>query len=198
MYLNRLDNYSQDALTPEGLCNLIQMEYQPEIAASCATIEKYFSLHPYIKELPLSVSELTQLLFGKLNDELKHLFLKETGIVFPCIRKSYHGTENVNGVCLDAKVFETVHNTHQIIIGLTQKIRHLLNNFVVKSNWSKDWKICVNELFLLESKILQWIHVEQNLLYPKVVNKNKTAQNHNLSRSLNSHLKNNQNSPNLN
>lgn len=193
MYLNRLDNYSQDALTPEGLCNLIQMEYQPEIMMCCTNIEKYFLLHPYIKELPLSVSELIQLLFRKLQDELKHLFLKESGIVFPCIKKSYHGTENVNGNCLDSKVFETVHGTHQVIIGLTQKIRHLLNNFVVKPNWSKEWKLCINEMFLLESKIFQWIHIEQNLLYPKVVTKHKTVHHTTNAHPLHPHLKNNQN-----
>jgi hypothetical protein len=77
MYLNRLDNYSREALTPEGLCNLIQLEYQPEILSSCTDIGKYFLLHPYIKELPLSVSELTQLLFSKLDDELTHLFLTD-------------------------------------------------------------------------------------------------------------------------
>ena len=33
---------------------------------------------------------------------------------------------------------------------------------------TKEWKDCVNELFALENSIFQWIHVEQNLLYPKV------------------------------
>ena len=66
------------------------------------------------------------------------------------------------------KVVESVHNTHQTIIGLTQKIRQQLNNYVVKPAWSKEWKDCVNELFALENSIFQWIHVEQNLLYPKV------------------------------
>ncbi len=171
--LNRLDNYSNEALTPEGLCNLIQLEYQPEIMKSCSEIESFLMLHPYIKELPLSVSEMAQLLFRKLEDELKHLFLKESGIVFPCIKKSYKGTENLKDNCLDTKVFETVHNTHQVIIGLTQKLRQLLNNYVVKPAWSKEWKLCINEMFLLENKILQWVHIEQNLLYPKVVGKNK-------------------------
>jgi hypothetical protein len=200
MYLNRLDNYSQEALTPEGLCNLIQLEYQPEILSSCSDIGKYFLLHPYIKELSLSVSELTQLLFSKLDDELKHLFLKETGIVFPCIRKNFHGTVNLQGTCLDSKVFETVHGTHQVIIGLTQKIRQLLNNYVVKPNWSREWKLCINEMFILENKILQWIHVEQNLLYPKVIVRHRKGVHHYSSQQIVQQNKSNQfnSSPNLN
>ena len=168
MFLNRLDNYSNAALTPEGLCNLIQLEYQPEIMGSCNTIEQYLTTHPFVKELPASVSEVVQLLFKKLEDELKHLFLKESGIVFPYIKKNYHGTEKVDNNTVDVKVVESVHDTHQTIIGLTQKIRQQLNNYVVKPAWSKEWKDCVNELFALENSIFQWIHVEQNLLYPKV------------------------------
>jgi len=179
MFLNKLDNYSNNALTPEGLCNLIQLEYQPEIMRSCSAIEKYLLLHPYIKELPLSVSELIQLLFSKLEDELKHLFLKESGVVFPCIKKNYHGTEKLSEGCLDPKVFDTVHNTHQIIIGLTQRVRQLMDNYVVRANASKEWKDCINEMFLLENKILQWVHIEQNLLYPKV--KGRKLPHHNSS-----------------
>lgn len=179
MFLNRLDNYSNDALTPEGLCNLIQLEYQPEIMNSCSAIEKYLLLHPYIKELPVSVSELIQLLFTKLEDELKHLFLKESGIVFPCIKKNYQGTEKLSNDCLDPKVFDSVHSTHQIIIGLTQRVRQLMDNYAVKSNSSKEWKDCINEMFALENKILQWVHIEQNLLYPKV--KGRSRQNMNNS-----------------
>jgi len=178
MFLNKLDNYSNNALTPEGLCNLIQLEYQPEIMHSCSVIENYLSQHPYIKELPLSVSELIQLLFGKLEDELKHLFLKESGIVFPFIKKNYHGTEKVSASNFDPKLFETVFNTHQIIIGLTQRVRQLMNNYVVKSNASKEWKDCIDEMFLLENKILQWVHIEQNLLYPKVKGQKQHHQNY--------------------
>lgn len=170
MFLHKLDNYSHDALTPEGLCNLILLEYHPDINESCNKVEHYLLCHPHISALSLSASELLQLLFIKLQDEVKSFSLKESGILFPCIKKNYHGTEKIsNSHCFDPKIIETIHNTHQVIIGLTQKIRQLLDNYVVKTEWSKEWKSCVNELFLLENKILQWIHVEQNLLYPKVI-----------------------------
>ena len=180
MFLNKLDNYSQAALTPEGLCNLIQLEYQPEIISLCNNVEGYLSKHPYVKEIPVSVSEVIQLLFKKLEDELTHLFLKESGIVFPYIKKNYHGTEAVQGNTVDTKVVESVHHTHQTIISLTQKIRQQLNNYVVKPSWSKEWKQCVNELFSLENSIFQWIHIEQTLLYPKVTGfRNHYSINHN-------------------
>ncbi|HEX3023758.1 MAG TPA: hemerythrin domain-containing protein, partial [Chitinophagaceae bacterium] len=170
MFLNRLDIDSEAVLSPTGLCDLIQKEYQPEIISSCKLIEKYFSTHAYINELPSPVSEVVQLLFRKLDDELKHLFLKESGIVFPYIKKNYHNTKKSTGNKVDPKVFDSVQHTHQTIITLIQNIRKLLNNYVVKSSSGKEWKQCVSELFTLESHIFQWIHIEQSLLYPKVIN----------------------------
>jgi len=104
MFLNRLDIDSEAVLSPTGLCDLIQKEYQPEIISSCKLIEKYFSTHAYINELPSPVSEVVQLLFRKLDDELKHLFLKESGIVFPYIKKKIITTQkNQPGIKLIRK-----------------------------------------------------------------------------------------------
>jgi len=127
------------------------------------------SSHPAIRELSLSVSELMQLIFSRLEDELTHLFLKESGIVFPCIKKKYQSTTKLLNPSIDSKVFENLYNTHQIIIDLTQKIHRLMNNYIIKQGWSKAWKNCVNEMSLLENKILFCIQIEEELLYPKVI-----------------------------
>ncbi|MDE3144031.1 MAG: hemerythrin domain-containing protein [Bacteroidota bacterium] len=186
MFLNRLDIGSEAILSPTGLCDLIQKDYQPEIISSCKLIEQYFSAHAYINELPSSVSEVVQLLFRKLDDEIKHLFLKESGIVFPYIKKNYHNTKKSTENKVDPKVFDSVQHTHQTIIGLIQNIRKLLNNYVVKPASSKEWKECVGEMFTLENHIFQWIHIEQSLLYPKVTNfKITDLRKHNHKQTLN-------------
>jgi iron-sulfur cluster repair protein YtfE (RIC family) len=168
MFVKGWDDSPYSVLSPVGLCNLVEFEYQIEIRASCRMIEIYLSAHPEIKEVSIAVSEMTQLVFGKLEDELIHLFLKETGIVFPRIKKKYSAVEKPAAGCLDTKVFETVHHTHQLIIDLTQKIRVLLNNYAVNPDWSQEWTECIREMIALENKIFLCIHVEENLLYPKV------------------------------
>jgi len=168
MYWDEWNKYSDNSLSPIGLCNLLEFEYQNEIRVSCTSIGKYLSTHPAIKELPLSVSELMQVIFSRLEDELTHLFLKESGIVFPCIRKKYHNAEHLTITFLDPKVFENIHNTHQLILDLTRKIHQMMNNYIIKPGWSKAWKNCVNEMVLLEKRILFCIQVEEVLLYPRV------------------------------
>lgn len=168
MYLDEWHKNSDNSLSPIGLCNLVEFEYQAEIRIACTNIGRYMTKHPAIKELSLSVSELMQLIFSRLEDELTHLFLKESGIVFPCIKKKYHKSKQLSNSFIDPRVFENLYNTHQVIIDLTQKIHKLMNNYIIVSGWSKDWKKCVKEMSALENKILFCIQVEEELLYPRI------------------------------
>lgn len=179
MFLNKLEGYSHQDLMPAALCNLIQLKYQPQISSSCTAIKQYLFAPSNTNELTASTFEITQLLFHKLEDEIKHLFLTESGIVFPYIKKKHYGKKKLYINLIDENVINRIRNKQQKIIKLTQNIRQLLNNYIVKPWWSKEWMECENELFLLEKYIFQWIHIEQNLLYPKVSYlNNKKFNNH--------------------
>jgi len=73
--------------------------------------------------------------------------------------------------CLQPTLLETVHQRQQVIVNLLQKLRHLLQDFNIQAQWHKDWKNCVNEMFSLETKVYQWIHLEGSMLYPKITGK---------------------------
>jgi iron-sulfur cluster repair protein YtfE (RIC family) len=169
MFLQEIDKYSQDALTPEGLCNIIEYSYQAEIKQSRDKIREYLADNPQVLELSDSVSDLVHLLFQKLNDEVEHLFKKETVIIFPCIKHHYNGTERIiPDRCVENSVYRNIQGTHKIILNLLQKLRQVLDNYATDPLWSNDWKDCLNEMFNLENKIYSWIHLEQNYLYPKI------------------------------
>ena len=170
MQLYQIDSLSQQALTIEGLCILIEKEYHFQIMDSGKKIKEYLLLHSDISDLTAPVSELLHLLFAKLDDEMNHLFRKESALIFPQIRKKYIGNQkrqDAQSIGLDT--IESVRSTQSVISSLIQRIRQLLNNYLIQPHWNQDWKNCVNELFVLENKIFQWMHVEQNLLFPKLV-----------------------------
>jgi iron-sulfur cluster repair protein YtfE (RIC family) len=169
MLMKQWDTKLQEALDPQGLCMLIENECQREIRTSCKQIADYLAISPN-KEVPDPVYELVQLLFTKLQDEVEHLFLKETGIIFPAIKNA--GPDYI----IPPKVPENIHQTQQGIINLLQKLRQLLNNYVVQPGWSKPWRACVNELFVLEREVHQWIYIEQSLLYPSISEKKQAAE----------------------
>lgn len=169
MLMKQWDTKLQETLDPTGLCNLVEKECQREIRLSCRKIADYFSQESN-KVTPEPVYELVQLLFTKLQDEVEHLFLKETGIIFPAIKNGGPG------YVIPPKIPENIHQTQQVIINLLLKLRQQLNNYVVQPGWCKEWRACVNELFLLEREIHQWIYIEQSLLYPSISSKPKAAE----------------------
>ncbi len=184
MLLNQSDAASNELLTPDGLCNLIKREYHPSIIASCKKVEEFLNSCQYGKDLSIESSELIHLVFMKLHDEIKHFFLKEAGLIFPIIQKNVklekdkeNDKENdkekdkLHSSHIQKTLLETIHQRQQVIINLLQKLRHLLQDYNIQAKWHKDWKETVNEMFLLETKIYQWIHIEGSLLYPKLQSK---------------------------
>jgi iron-sulfur cluster repair protein YtfE (RIC family) len=177
MLLNQSDTFSNELLSPDGLCVLIQREYHPSINASCRKVEDFLLSSHFGRDLSIPSSELIHLVFMKLADEIRHFFLKESGIIFPAIQKSVKQhkekdhKEKPHAIHLQNPVLETIHQRQQVIVNLLQKLRHLLGDYNIQPDWHKDWKDCVNEMFLLETKIYQWIHIEGSLLYPKLSTK---------------------------
>jgi iron-sulfur cluster repair protein YtfE (RIC family) len=172
MLINQNDNVSNELLTPEGLCSLISKDYHPSITESCSKIETFLLSNHYGKDISIPLSELVHLIFMKLNDEIKHFFLKESGIIFPAIKKNAKNKTSKEGEhFLHPSALESIHQRQQVITNLLQKLRHLLQDYNIQPSWHKEWKECVNEMFQLESKVYQWIHLEGSLLYPKITGK---------------------------
>lgn len=166
MLLNDWDIELQEQISPPGLCDIIENRCQPEIKSSICNIEHYFTQLSQ-NEIPESVLELVQLLYTKLQDEVQHLFRKESGLIYPVIKKTDAG------FVIEKRAADTIHQTQQVVMNLLFKLRQLLNNYVVEPDASKEWKDCVHEFFQLESKIHRWVYIEQSLLYPAITHKHK-------------------------
>jgi len=147
-----------DAISASALCRRIECECQPELLSICKQIEAYFLEHP-LEQPDNEVTELILTVFGKMVDELTHLFLREKGLIFPEIIQSG------NDFILPTPALQLIQQTQEKINQLLIRLRQLLNNFQMKPGWSNDWKNCVQQFFQLEKKIHQWIYIEQNMLY---------------------------------
>lgn len=144
------------------ICRTIPSTYHTPILDSCVRIRVYLNQHASIAELPESVSEIVQLVFQKIEDELTHSFRKETGILFPYLQQQMGGEK----ILLQPKVVDAMLHTHQVLIELLQKLRQLMHHYVTHPGWPDTLKTCINEMFLLETYVLRWIHFEQSTLYP--------------------------------
>ncbi|MFZ6025895.1 MAG: hemerythrin domain-containing protein [Bacteroidota bacterium] len=144
------------------ICRTIPSTYHMPILDSCGRIRVYLDQHAFIEELSEPVSEIVQLIFQKIEDELSHSFRKETGIIFPYIQQQMVGGK----VLLQPKVVDAMLHTHHVLIELLQKLRQLMHHYVTHPSWPDSLKACINEMFLLETHVLRWIHFEQSVLYP--------------------------------
>ena len=152
-----------DQIPASSLCKKIEVECQPELLALCSRIENYFTQHT-VNEIDDQHVELVFMMFGKMCDELTHLFLKEKGLIYPGIQAK--GLQFL----LQPAVMQQIQVTQGKITAILNRLRQLLNNFQMKPSWSTEWKNCVQDFFQLETKIHQWIYIEQNMLYPLFVN----------------------------
>jgi iron-sulfur cluster repair protein YtfE (RIC family) len=148
-----------DSIAPAELCNQIELECHPELTASCRQIEDFFNRHGHLI-FSDPVTEMVQLIFFKMEDEVKHLLLKEKNLIFPGIKSSKRL------FVLSPAAWQYIVQTQRVIAELIERIRHLLNHFQTNPSSSKEWQQCVQQFFQLEKKIHQWIFVEQNILYP--------------------------------
>lgn len=169
MYSFQWNDSRLRSLTTDGLCSILEEDFHAPVLQSLEVIGGQISDAASLTGLAETATGLVVLLFSKLSDELRHNFLKESGIVYPCIRNNCAvEKKSCHAPCLEQTLLDSIQQRHQVVIGLTQKIRQLLNNYMPEKSWSLSLHKVANEFFLLENKVLQWIHIEQNYLFPQV------------------------------
>ncbi len=149
-----------------SMCDDIVSSHHVPIMAACKSVSNFLQFNSVVKDLSVDNTELLQLLHGKLEDELSHLFLKETGIIFPSVKNKL--AEHAPTL-LASSVLGLVLHAHQLILQLLQKERQILNNYVTCYHWDPAWAGVVNELFNIETMVHHFIHVEQSKLYPLLI-----------------------------
>lgn len=171
MLLNEWDIDLEENMSPVGLCQIIENRCQPEINTSISHIDHYFTQLSG-NEMPDSAMELVQILYSKLQDEVEHVFRKESGLIYPGIKKT------ATGFFIEKEASDTIEKTQQIITNLLLKLRQLLNNYIIPQEASKEWKNCIHEFYQLEIKLHRWIYIEQSMLYPAITQKRSGSPKH--------------------
>jgi hypothetical protein len=136
-----------DSIPPAALCDQIEQECHYELLSICSDIEHYFEQQEEM-HFSDSIAEIVQLVFLKMEDEMKHLFLKEKNLIFPVIKS------RKPLFVLAPAVWTYIVHTQRGIADLLQKIRHLLNHFQVLPNWSKGGGIVFSSFFSWRKKFI--------------------------------------------
>lgn len=168
MKINQEKDHLLEAFSAFELCFVIEEDFHKPVRLTQDRISAQLEDNDILSEFSETIQELVMLLYKKLENEVAHFVVQEKGILFPCInKKCNHAKDPAGFSCLQAALIATIQQKHQLIISLSQKIRKLLNNFTPEKKYSDRVRNLLNDFFLLESKLLQWIHIEQHYLFPE-------------------------------
>lgn len=158
-------------LSATTLCEYIEVKFHARIRLSLSVVKLYIN-----NNYPCNCNCSTQfsligLLFSKLEEEVEAIFKKEEIVLFPLIKEHEHrhiATQLREGFTT------SLENYHRKIVQMLDKLHKLSHNYIVHFEAAPEKKLCVEELFYLQQELLDWMRLEESVLFPKI----KTVANH--------------------
>jgi regulator of cell morphogenesis and NO signaling len=155
-------------------------------AASSELIDHIVQVHHayLIKELPLLSEfvtkilrvhgqvhpELAQLhrLFHQMKSELEQHLITEEEIVFPLIRKAEQTGDQADAAKA-ANTIEELENDHRAVGDLLKEMREVTQEYRLPEGACRTYTVAFQKLEEMESDLFEHIHLENNVLFPRLV-----------------------------
>lgn len=143
-------------LSVDELCQYLEERCYSKILLDMESIQECL-----LQMIDTEDSELLNILhvvFFQLQTEVKQLFTKDRIILFRHIKSRTETPINLIPIS----------QIHQKINTIMMQLRKLLNNYVQQPDWSNAFKICFNELYLLEQSLQHVLYLKENFLWTQV------------------------------
>jgi len=118
-------------------------------------------------------SELTKVhkLFHLLKLELEQHLIKEEEILFPLIKEYEKKPTNQNLEKIQS-VTNDIENEHEQAGDIIKELRKITNQYVLPADACTSFRLAYQKLEEMESDIFQHIHLENNILHPRLLRRN--------------------------
>lgn len=118
-------------------------------------------------------SELTKVhkLFHLLKLELEQHLIKEEEILFPLI-KEYEKKPTSQNLEKIQSVTNDIENEHEQAGDIIKELRKITNQYVLPADVCTSFRLAYQKLEEMESDIFQHIHLENNILHPRLLRRN--------------------------
>lgn len=110
---------------------------------------------------PLAPLGLTDVLVEMWSALQQHM-LKEERVLFPMLRAGLCGPQ----VFMPVRVMEHEHDEHGVQLA---RIRQLTNDLVIPPHACATWTALYQNLRTLEAELMEHIHLENNVLFPRAI-----------------------------
>lgn len=144
------------------LCDYIETHYHatlrrdvPPLIEAARKIERVHAEKPDVpRGLAIVLSELLS--------EMEHHMTKEERVLFPMIRRGAHGEL----LHMPVSAMESEHDLHGEKL---RKIRELTGDLRVPDHACATWRALYDGLERMEVELMQHIHIENNILFPRAL-----------------------------
>jgi regulator of cell morphogenesis and NO signaling len=129
--------------------------------------EDYKELYPYFSQVVK--------LFERMYKELLPHLSQEEEIIFPYIRQisyAFHHQESYAALLvrtLKKPVTDVMTHGHELVTGTLSRIRELTKNYDCPDDASRRQRACFALLLEVDNNLVQHMHLENNILFPKAI-----------------------------
>ncbi|MEG6586927.1 iron-sulfur cluster repair di-iron protein [Dendrosporobacter sp. 1207_IL3150] len=106
-------------------------------------------------------------LFNALRTELEQHLITEEVELYPVI-KQYEISGSIQDLAKIKKILDNLEDEHETAGGVLKELRAITKNFVPPSDVCASYQLTYKKLEELESDIFQHIHLENNILHPRL------------------------------
>lgn len=150
------DTQPIDALV-EHVCEHFHAHHRSELARLVHAARKVESVHADKPACPHGLAEHLM----RLEDELEEHMQKEEQVLFPLIRAGRGAL-----AAMPVQVLEHEHKDHALNLARTRALAH---DFVLPPEACNTWRALYLGLEELERDLMQHIHLENNVLFPRAL-----------------------------
>lgn len=156
MSLTELSNYIE--VTHHGFIKLSM----PQIFSYVLRVaSKHGDRYPYMKDV--------YVLFSELKSEMDEHLLKEEKILFPRIRQLEANEKPHNSLDFLSAPINVMEEEHDEAGRIMEKIRVLTNNYEPPAQACTTFRLSLTALKAFEADLHQHVHLENNILFPKAI-----------------------------
>ncbi|MED4989944.1 MULTISPECIES: iron-sulfur cluster repair di-iron protein [Parageobacillus] len=114
-------------------------------------------------------------LFNELKTELEQHTIKEETHAFPLILQFEETPTPENRETMKQAIRELI-NEHDVAGDIIKTIREITNDFTPPEDACRTYHLVYNRLEALEEDLLEHIHLENNILFPRVLHETEASQ----------------------
>jgi regulator of cell morphogenesis and NO signaling len=163
------------AFLADYIVNIHHEYLRSTLPTALETIQEFAEGH---KKKFTRLSELVEVFGGMVKELLSHIQYEEE-IIFPYIKQishAHHAKESYASLLvrtLSKPVEEVMLHEHKFVIEALTRIRELTENFQFTSEACVSHKVSFLTLRDLESDLLEHLHLENDILFPKAIRMEK-------------------------